>query len=295
MKTGKFSKLLILSAVILSMTAAMAGCAEQEPEGIDPQYVAQLEQECVELRSQLQELQSQLGDLEQTVVLKSYTLKANPNEDNSGASVAITASPMRYEEGQTASFLVMLNGQEIALQEGSWDGSSYTASVDLPAEDGYSYECILTQADGSESRIIISSPEMPLYESCVYLASGLNVYCNMFVEDWALEEGRLILTSGYAQVQLPRIGNHEVDYKSSDLVLWMDGKELERVAITIPEGEAEDSYETVLENISFTMPEIEEGQALELILEVTLTDGQILTYSGCSWFISNGSLALAVG
>ena len=295
MKSRKFSKLLVLTAIIAAMAVSMVGCGGADADAIDPEYVAQLEQECVDLRNQLQALQSQLGDLEQSVVLKSYALKPIPNEEGTGATIEMTATPMRYEEGQTAVLLVSLNGIEVANVPGTWDGSAYTASVELAAEDGYTYECILTQLDGSENQIVISSPEAPLYESCVYLASGLNVYCNMFVEGWSQEGSSLTLTTGYAQVQLPRISGHSVDYKSSDLVLKIGDEELERVSVTMPEGEGEGSYETVLDNIQFKMPELQDNQQLDLWLEVTLTDGQVLTYNGCSWFISDGALALSVG
>ena len=295
MKNRKFSKILVLTGMIAALAVNMAGCGSEDADSIDPAYVAQLEQECVDLRNELQALQGQLGDLEQSVVLKSYALKPVPNKDSTGATIEMTATPMRYEEGQTAVLVVSLNGAEVARADGAWDGSAYTASVELAAQDGYTYECILTQLDGSENQIVISSPEAPLYESCVYLASGLNVYCNMFVEGWTQEDSQLTLTTGYAQVQLPRISGHSVDYKASDLVLRIGDKELQRVSVTMPKGEAEGSYEIVLENIQFEMPELEDDQQLDLWLEVTLTDGQILTYNGCSWFISDGALALSVG
>lgn len=295
MKIRKFGKVLVLTAVVASMTVGMLGCDRKSSDGIDPEYVAQLEKECVDLRNQLQSLQNQLGDLEQSIVLKSYTLKAVPNAETKGATVEMTAAPMHFEEGQIATFRVSLNGSEVATATGTWDGNAYTASVDLAAEDGYTYECVLNQLDGSENDIVLSSPEAPLYESCVYLASGLNVYCNMFVENWNQDGGKLVLTTGYAQVQLPRIGNRTVDYKSSDLVLKQGEIELQRVPVEMPKGEADGSYEIVLENVTFDMPKIEDQQQVDLWLEVKLTDGQTLTYNGCSWFMENGSLSLAVG
>lgn len=295
MKITKFGKVLVLTAVVASMTVGMLGCNSKDSEGIDPEYVAQLEKTCVDLRNQLQSLQNQLGDLEQTVVLKSYALKASPDANGKGATVEMTATPMHFEDGQTALFRVSLNGTEVATADGTWDGNAYVASVDLAAEDGYTYECVLNQLDGSENEIVLSSPEAPLYESCVYLASGLNVYCNMFVENWTQEGDKLMLTTGYAQVQLPRIGNRTVDYKSSDLVLKLGELELQRVPVEMPKGEADGSYEIVLENIAFDMPKIEDEQQVDLWLEVKLTDGQTLTYNGCSWFLTDGTLTLAVG
>ena len=294
MKRTSMRKFLAVAAAAAVLTAAMAGCG-QEDSGVDPEYVEQLESECVDLRNQNQDLENQLGDLEQTVILKSYALKAAPNTEGDRASVEMTASPMRTEEGQKALFRVSFNGEEVVSVEGRLEEGTYFATADLEARDGYTYECILTQADGSESTIVLSSPDAPLYESCVYLAASLNAYCNLFVENWSQADGKLTLTTGYAQVQLPRIGSRTMDYQSSDLVLRLGDAELQRVSVDMPEGEAEGSYEIVLENVEFDMPEIEEEQQLDLWLEVTMDNGKSLTYNGCSWFYADGILTLAVG
>ena len=153
-------RLSVMALLIASLAIAMVGCGQEAPENadaIDREYVAQLEQECVDLRNELQALTNQIGDLEQTVVLKSFALKAVPNEDGTGASVEITAVPMRYQEEQTVLFRVTLDGQEQISAEGKWDGTAYTAAVGLPAEDGYTYDCVLTRPDGTESSIVMSS------------------------------------------------------------------------------------------------------------------------------------------
>ena len=293
MKRNTGKKFLAITAAAV-LTVSLAACG-QEPEGVDPEYVEQLESECVDLRNQNQDLENQLGDLQQTVVLKSYSLKATPNAEGDGATVEMTASPMRFEEGQKAIFRVMLDGQQVFSGEGSLNDTTFSASAELKAADGYSYECVITQPDGSESAINLSSPDAPLYESCVYLAASLNAYCNLFVEDWTQEDGKLTLVTGYAQVQLPRIGGHTVDYQSSRLVLKLGDAELQSVPVEMPRGEAEGSYEIVLENVNFDMPEIEDEQQLDLWLEVSLDNGKSLTYNGCSWFFADGNLTLAVG
>ena len=295
MNRKTLSKFAALSAVIAVMAVSVAGCGQEDTGAVDPEYVEQLESECVDLRTQNQDLENQLGDLEQTIVLKSHSLKAVPNAEGDGASVEMTASPMRLEEGQKALFRVSLAGEEVFSQEGKLENGTYTATAELKAADGYTYECTVTQPDGSESTITLSSPDAPLYESCVYLEASLNAYCNLFVENWTQENGKLTLVTGYAQVQLPRIGGRTVDYESSDLVLRLGDAELQRVAVEMPEGEAEGSYEMILENVSFDMPEIEEEQQLDLWLEVTLNSGKSLTYNGCSWFYADGNLTLAVG
>ena len=291
------TKLLVTALLIAAMALSMVGCGGDQvsADAIDPEYVAQLEQECIDLRNQLQALNAQIGDLEQAVALKSSALKAVPNDDNSGASVEITAVPTRYQEGMTALFKVTLNGQEVSNAEGSWDGTAFTASVGLKAADGYSYECVLTRPDGTTSNVIISSPELPIYESCVYLQAGMNAYCNMIAEDSAIDGDQLVLVTGYVQVQLPRIGSHTISYKSSDLVLKNGDQELQRVKLEIPEGEVKGSYEMALENIRFDIPEDSDGQELNLWLEVVLSNDQVLSYNGCSWTVQDGELVVSAG
>lgn len=288
-------KLTVAVLLIAAMAISLVGCGESAGDGIDPEYVAQLEQECIDLRNELQALNAQIGDLEQSVVLKSSTLKAVPNEDNSGASVEITAVPTRYQDGMTALFNVTLNGEAVITTEGKWDGTAFTASVGLKAADGYSYECVLNRPDGTKSNVVISSPELPIYESCVYLGAGLNAYCNMIVEESALEGDKLILKTGYVQVQLPRIGNHTINYTSSDLVLRKGEQELQRIPLEIPEGEVKGSYETMLQNVQFDLPEDADGEYLDVWLEVKLSDDQVIRYNGCGWAVEDGELVVSAG
>ena len=51
MKSRKFSKILVLTGIIAAMTVSMIGCGSENADEIDPEYVAQLEQECVDLRN----------------------------------------------------------------------------------------------------------------------------------------------------------------------------------------------------------------------------------------------------
>ena len=291
-------RLFVVAALAVCLTLSLAGCGEKQaenPDAIDPAYVAQLEQECVDLRNQLQALTNQIGDLEQSVVLKSYALKAVPNEDATGASVEITAVPMRYQEDQTVLFRVTLDGQEQIAADGQWDGTAYVASVGLPAADGSAYECVLTRPDGTQSSIVLSSPDSPLYESCVYLQASLSAYCTMIVDTSSLEGEELVLNTGYAQIQLPRIGNRTLEISSSDLVLKLGDTELQRIPVEVPTGEAEGSFELVLENIRFALPADSEGKPLDLWFEVTLSDEQLLSYNGCSWTVSEGQLVVSAG
>ena len=165
----------------------------------------------------------------------------------------------------------------------------------MDAADGYSYECILTKADGTENKIVISSPEAPLYEACVHLQTALSAYCNLIVGEASQDGNVLVLDTAFVQVQLPRIGGRAVTCSTSDLVLRMGEEELQRVPLQIPPGETEGSYELMLADVRFPVPDEMGDQSLELWLEVALSDGQALSYNGCSWSLHDGVLALAAG
>ena len=78
-------------------------------------------------------------------------------------------------------------------------------------------------------------------------------------------------------------------------MLRLNGEAVEKQALDIPEGEGQGSYELVLSGISFPMPEMEDDYQLELILEVNLSDGQVLTASGGSWYYTGGEMIMVVG
>ena len=288
-------QLLILAAVAIAMVLSMAACGEKTPP-IDPEYVAQLEQEVIDLRAQVDSLTQDLDEMARNAVLKDYTMKAVPRADNSGALVDITAVPMAHRDGQTALFTVTLDGEQIITQQAIWTGEAYTATLDLDAADGYGYYCILTEADGTEKQAVLATVDNPVYDTCIYLSSGLNPYCNMFVKNWTYDEKTLTLSSGFIQLQLPRIVSDDgLDYSSSQLVLQLNGQEVQRQSITLPKGEGEGSYELAITDLVFDMPEMDNDYQLDLWLDVTLSDGSVLTQSGCSWTYNDGDLSISVG
>ena len=62
----------------------------------------------------------------------------------------------------------------------------------------------------------------------------------------------------------------------------------------MPQGE-ESALVMGVNGLEFAMPELEEGSQLELTLEVTLSDGQVLSHCGSSWYVFDGELIQAVG
>ena len=278
-------------AIVLLAALLLTGCGGQTAD------VSQLEKDIETLQNQIDALSARLDALEENSGLQDWNLTAASWSSSNGANVTLTASPLAYHEGQTAEFTVRLGGQEVTSVPCEWNGSVFTAAVDLEAADGYGYYCILTSANGAKEQIALNTPENPVDDRLVYMETSLTAYCNMVVDGWEDEGGNLNLTSGYVQVQMPRIfaGQDDVTFADAKLVLKLNGEAVETQNLDVPEGEGEGSYELILGDISFKMPEMQDDYQLELVLEVTLTDGQVLTASGGSWYYNAGEMFMVVG
>lgn len=298
MKNIRFPRFLALLLIVALVALCAAGCGKEDAPAADSDadYIAQLEQQVADLQNEVQNLSAQLDEVRRSSVLKEVSMTAVPREDSTGALVTISAAPMAYDETQTATFSIQLNGAEVTSLPAQWDGEVYTATFDLDALDGYGYFFTLVESDGTRKQAVINTPENPVYDTYVYLQSSLSAYCNMFVEDWDQSDDKLTIKSSFVQVQLPRIAvDSDLTYSSSQLVLNLNGEEMERIDITIPEGEGEGSYELALTDVSFTMPEMEDDYQLDLSVEVVLSDGQTLVGECCSWYYNQGELLLVAG
>lgn len=281
-------KRIFIILMIFSLLLFAAGCGSESDDRI-----AQLEQENAALQAQVDSLTAQLEDLGQTVGLASWSMDAAAWSSSNGATVSLTATPIVYQEGQTAAFSVWLEGDEITTVPCEWNGASYTASADLNAADGYCYYCILTAPNGNQTEVEVNTPANPTDLRLIDLQASLTPYSNMMLEDWKLDGGKLVITSGFIQLQLPEIG--DLTYTEAALVFHQNGDELERQMVALEESESDRGYELTVSGVGFQMPEMEADHMLDLWLEVTLSNGQALATCAGSWYYHNGELSLAVG
>ena len=233
-------------------------------------------------------------ELSLTEVSFSVTTWSSPN----GATVNLTAVPSDYAKGDSAQFVVRLNGTEVESVPCEWKDNAYVASAELNGADGYGYYVIITGKDGSIAEIPVNTPEEPVDEALVNLASYLQSYCTLTLNDAALEGDNLTILSGYALVQAPRIteNSDNVACAQASLVLTLDGQEIASVPLTMAPGETDRSYDSTITDMSFTIPgDLSDGQQLMLRLDAVLTNGQTLTAQGGSWTAQNGVVANAVG
>lgn len=233
-------------------------------------------------------------ELSLTEVSFSVTTWSSPN----GATVNLTAVPNEHAKGDSAEFVVRLDADTVASVPCEWKNNAYVASAELNGADGYGYYVIITGKDGSIAEIPVNTPEEPVDEALVNLASYLQSYCTLTLNDAALEGDNLTILSGYALVQAPRIteNSDNVACAQASLVLTLDGQEIASVPLTMAPGETDRSYDSTITDMSFTIPgDLSDGQQLMLRLDAVLTNGQTLTAQGGSWTAQNGVVANAVG
>lgn len=287
----KRKNVLAIAMAFLMLVCCLGGCAQKDDSAAE---VERLQQEIAALNAQIEALEQQIADMEAGTISE-WELSGMPLMQGSGAAVSLTAVPTRYQEGQMAVFRVMLEGQILAELYCDWNGTTYTANVELDAADGYSYYLLLTEPDGRQEYLDLNSPMNPVDPMLVYMYSSLSTSCMLNVHDWQIADNTLELLSGNAWIQLPRMtatGEPAVCTGAS-LVLQLDGQEIARRSLILPVEGTE--LEADVSGISFAIPQLEESSQMDLWLEVILSDGQVLTHSGSSWYYFEGELIQAVG
>jgi hypothetical protein len=223
----------------------------------------------------------------------SATTWSSPN----GATVHISATPNRFAEGQSAAFIVRLEGEEIANIPCEWDGQLYTASADLNAANGYCYYILLTDVSGSTVEVSVNTPTDPRFDTLINLEDALNSYCNLVVDETTVTADKLILNSGSIQVQAPKLGNDGNTITCVDvlLILSLNGEKIAKQALVMQGTDDIGYYTLELSKVSFDLPQMEGDQQLSLDLEVKLSNDQILSAPGGTWYSSDAGLMPAFG
>ena len=275
----KRRSLLAVIALIAMLTLVLAGC------GSDDKNTADTTPSVPELTAG------------QPLDLTSSSLTAATWSSPNGATVTLTAVPNGYSQGQSAAFIVRLEGEEAANVPCDWDGSAYTAAADLNAADGYCYYVLLTAADGTQTEVAINTPTAPTDDALINLASSLESYCNMTVEASTLDGSTLTITTGSVDVQAPRITNNgeTITCSEAELVLTFGEEVLGTAQLKLDEAEIPGSYTANISGISFSIPGMEDDQQLSIRLDVTLSNGQFLTASGGTFYFLNGEMVSSVG
>lgn len=233
---------------------------------------------------------------EVTLGLTGWELDSTTWSSPNGATVHITATPVSYTEGMTADFVVRLEGADVLTVPCQWDGSAFTGSAELNAEDGYCYYLILSAGD-QNYEIPVNTPTEPVDETLVNMATALNTYCNLLIEGSESDANKLTITSGTVQIQPPQIRNNgeAVTCAEAALVLTFNGEEVGRKALDLPAADDTGAYEVPISGVAFDIPEMEDDNQLSLRLDVKLSNGYILTDANGTWSYIGGELLGIVG
>ena len=228
--------------------------------------------------------------------LSGWELDSSTWSSPNGATVHITATPVSYTEGMSANFVVRLEGTDVTTVPCQWDGSAFTASAELNAEDGYCYYMTLTSGE-QQAEVAVNIPAEPVDETLVNMATALNTYCTLMVEESEAAENKLTLTAGTVRIQPPAIRNNgqAVTCSEAVLVLTFNGEEVGRKALELAEADDRGVYEISLSGIAFEIPELEDDNQLNLRLDVTLSNGHTLSDANGSWAYMDGQLLGIVG
>lgn len=278
-------------ALILSVLSLAAGRPGPDQSNENPALEEQIQQ----LQAQVAALTARLEAMDGENTLADWTLTAVSWSDGAGADVTLAAVPEQPGENTVLTFRVTLDGSEVASQVCAPENGIFTATVSLPAAEGYHYDCILS--DGGNSRYFdLSSPENPVLCDLVYLQSSLTAYCDLHIESWEPGDGMLVLTNAVGQVQLSRISPETApSVEAAELILTHNGEEIARAALEPLAGEEAGLFLLPADGTEFSLPPIAGGDVLELTLSVTLSDGRTLTAFGANWYHADGELNLVVG
>ena len=184
------------------------------------------------VQSQLGVLSQQLDDLAKgEQLLTEYSCVAKGFPDLSGAEITFRATPRQWQDGDIGLLVARLDGEEVTTAQCSFSGSGYTAVLELPPADGYSYCFVQCHADGSREQQILEDVD----HYCVYVAEGLRINCQGDVswhEDVVKQPGKVNLYPDSCQIYMhpPTIVNWEDDltWEYAQLVFLRSGEELRR-------------------------------------------------------------------
>ena len=237
-------KLLIFLSAILACAMMLTACgSEKAPETTAATVAATVAPVPAETAAPSQPLS-----------LTTWNMTASTWSSPNGATIHITATPNYYLEGQQADFVVRMADNDVAKVPCQWDGSSYTASADLNAANGYSYYVILTAADGTVAEVPVNTPEVLTNEAFIDIETALESFCSIIVEESSFENGQLTLTGGKVQIQLPLITNdgETITCQEAVLLLSLNGEEVDRKVLTLTEADSTGLYEVTLDNTVLT-------------------------------------------
>lgn len=282
----------IISAVLVGiMLLALTGCHDKK----DLALIAELQDANTRLAAQVDSLKAEVASL-RSMSLQTWEITAVPSEDGTLADVSFSAVPDGLLDGQSITFEVVQDGQVRVSLPCLLDGATFTASAQLEPKNGYSFFCVLSDGSASFKREALMDPASTVLSTLMNLGDAMNTYCNLVVDDYAVEEGKLNLKLSLS-AKLPEFVNKEAPagIESAKLIFTMGEETLETTDVTFEAGE-NGVLEAVMDSLSLTIPEkMEKDAQLTLTLNVKLTNGQELKSAGAGWYMQEGAPVMVAG
>ena len=150
MKQKFLRTLTVLLAVVMVLSLAACG-KTAEPAATTDQPAAETAPSA----------ESAARALSLTDVSFSVTTWSSPN----GATVHVTAVPSEHAKGDSAEFVVRLDGEDVTSAPCEWKDNAYMGSAELNGADGYSYYLTISGKDGSGAALPVNTPEAPVDEA----------------------------------------------------------------------------------------------------------------------------------
>lgn len=219
---------LFLLAAGIAVSIFFGDYVNQEMDVIHSQ-ISNLYSYYASIQSQLGDVSARLYELAQWEnLLSQYSLEASAWEDMTGATVRFTAIPKSTQAGDQAWLLVRRNGEEVANAMCRVDGSAYTAEVELPAADGYSYYFQVVHTGGGSSQQVLEDTD----DVCENLNWALRGSVYAETNMWGLEEGTLCVDLWVHWSDPYLCGDDSnLEWSQTDLVLLRNGVEIDRMSL----------------------------------------------------------------
>lgn len=228
-------------------------------------------------------------------ILSDYSFQMALSPDKATAEISISAIPAKWSEGITAAVSVRRDGSQLVSQTCAWDGSAWTARLQLNVEDGYEYWFVLSHPDGTLEQTCLQNSQAEdiaaSFTMAVRVTEGQANFDKL--------ENAMFLENYTIRLAPPTSAlNNSVTLGPCDLVLYHIRGSERQVADTYnlwgeQKGSSNEPVETVsgvecYPNGPFQLPEMEDGDGLELWLKASLTNGVEESRLLGSWAYVNG-------
>lgn len=283
-QSGTFGKILIICAIAVAVIMAAVALNRI---GDMPNYGGQLSS----LSANYSDLQYRLGELSQQLqelsqgerLLASYEFTATALADLSGATVRFKGVPNETIATDQAWLTVQLDGQEVASVMCRLDSTGYSAEVELPVADGYSYQFLLVHEGGDSSRQVLDDG----YHEGIYISQVLTPICNVNL-DWDTVNNKLKITHCWAELNKPSLleADDTLYWEHAYLILQENGEEVERCSLL----EMGDTYPDIREPyylekdawLEWTA-DMAAGSTVEVWVEAQLSNGMKVNNLVACW------------